>query len=329
MRYYRIPIKPRGPTLTPWHSDTLFGVLCWQVRHEQGEEALSRWLSPWRDGNPRFVLSNAFPGDLLPKPLIASVLPTSQAESVEDYDRRKRLKRAALAAPEDFAALIRGQLPDLQAVPAGLESRVVLHNQVNRVTGTTTGLQEEGERRQGNLYEVDEFYLPADIDHLTLYLGAADDAAAAEAHGLLTRVSRSGYGKKKSSGFGAFEVGGLDSWTPPEARGTVNGFVTLSNMTPARTDPAIGFWRHRVKFGKLGESMARAENPFKSPFIHFEPGACFHTGGPPRPWYGRLIGGLSPALPEAVQNLLALALPMAAPESVWRRDLHAPAEVAS
>jgi CRISPR-associated protein Csm4 len=92
---------------------------------------------------------------------------------------------------------------------------------------------------------------------------------------------------------------------PPAA----DGLVILSTYLPAQNDPATGYWRLRLKLGRLGES-AGAGRPFKKPILELEPGAAFRCPDPGRrPWLGRLIDGLAPGLPAAVQNGQALTCP--------------------
>ena len=67
---YRLQMAPGSRFGTPLMADSLFGALCWEVVNRQGEPDLLKMLDRFRKGDPPFVLSNAFPGDLLPRPLV-------------------------------------------------------------------------------------------------------------------------------------------------------------------------------------------------------------------------------------------------------------------
>ena len=84
-----------------------------------------------------------------------------------------------------------------------------------------------------------------------------------------------------------------------------------------------GFWRVFVKYGKLAPEL-HAHAVFKRPQVMLEPGACFHTGDAPRPFYGGPIGpdrllsndareSLAAADVRPVQAAFALAVPI-----VWQ-----------
>lgn len=317
MHHYQLRLQLTAPGLTLWHSDTLFGVLAWQVLFERGESGLHEWLSLFKEGKPPFLLSNGFPGDLLPKPIIREMAPQPEMKNVADYKRAKARKKQAFVVPEGFAGICNGDIIDLQETKVGFKHRAVAHNTVSRLTGTT------GE--EGSLYEIEEFSLVGnDKDKfLSVYLAAETPAIAEEVKAIFVNLSHAGFGKKKSSGFGGFRVQDMLPWRLPKLNKSANGFVTLSNMVPAAEDPVKGFWRHAVKYGKLGESRAGGDSPFKLPFIYFEPGACFRTASPPRAWYGRLLEDLAPDMaPDVVQFTLGYAVPIAVPEEWWVTENH-------
>ncbi len=66
---YRILVEPTGPIGTPWQSDTLFGHFVWLVAMQEGKAAVQKFLEPFLDREPPFILSDGFPENLLPSPL--------------------------------------------------------------------------------------------------------------------------------------------------------------------------------------------------------------------------------------------------------------------
>ena len=120
-------------------------------------------------------------------------------------------------------------------------------------------------------------------------------------------IQATGYGKRKSVGYGAIRELTME---PFEGFGEVdgqNGFVTLSNFVPAAGDPTRGFWSTLVKRGKLAEDYANLVDAFKRPVVMLTAGSCFYDD-PVRPWYGRMVGGVHPDLPQVVQYGFALSV---------------------
>ncbi len=66
MRTYAVHLKPLSSLISWPASDTLFGALCWAIRHVYGREELKKVLAEFVEGDkqngpPPFVLSSAFP----------------------------------------------------------------------------------------------------------------------------------------------------------------------------------------------------------------------------------------------------------------------------
>jgi CRISPR/Cas system CSM-associated protein Csm4 (group 5 of RAMP superfamily) len=130
---------------------------------------------------------------------------------------------------------------------------------------------------------------------------------------ILQKVFEFGFGKKKSSGYGAFKVESFNPFTGIKEPGDdiTNAFVTLSNYLPSNSDGIrSGYYKYHVKYGKLGEELAFSRNPYKYPLILFKPGSCFVTGVR-KDFYGRCTreGEISP-LKYVIQNGIAFTLRM-------------------
>ena len=69
MKSARFRLRPLAAWATPWHADSLFGALCWELGRNAGEAALVQTLQKFRHGPPPFIISDAFPADALPRPL--------------------------------------------------------------------------------------------------------------------------------------------------------------------------------------------------------------------------------------------------------------------
>ncbi len=180
---------------------------------------------------------------------------------------------------------------------------MTLKNQINRLTSTTAGEEDTG----GHLFSFSQYRWK----YVSIYARIADDFVET-ARQLFQYLGQSGYGKRKSVGYGQLSLLEFKEFTgfssPPDA----NGFISLSNFVPAANDPAQGYWQVLVKYGKLGEELATSENPFKKPLIMFTAGSCFYDS-PCKEYYGRLVKNLTTVSQKVAQYGLALALPIKLP----------------
>ena len=61
MKTYAVRLSPISSFQAFPASDTLFGAICWGIKRLYGDEKLLEMLKDFNSGNPRFVLSSAFP----------------------------------------------------------------------------------------------------------------------------------------------------------------------------------------------------------------------------------------------------------------------------
>lgn len=289
---FRIRIRPLSPWLTPWHADTLAGLLCWAYVRAEGPEALRRdLLDRFVAGQPPFVLSDAFPQDMLPFPealRLASWPP----------EERKRVKRTVFLERDLFARFQQGERPSPRELLPGKPVQVVANfrNILDRTTDTTGAA--------GSLFSVQEQVLTKGFNRLDIYVRIA---AGLESFllDLFRCLSETGFGADVSVGRGQFEVeGGLEpaDWLDPDGVGG-ESMVVLSTFQPAASDPIDGCWQSFVKYGKLGPDFG-LDNVFKRPLIMLRPGACFRsTAMSHRPWMGRAIPMKELLPPDVVRQL--------------------------
>lgn len=303
----RLTLSLRSPTASAWQADTFFGHLCWALVRREGEESLGAFLALYDQGQPPVVLSNGFPGDLLPRPILPPPPPDPaqpKAERILQARENKDTSKVSYLNLQEFNQVRQGESvePELKAA---VQHRVTMKNQISRLTGAT------GE--QGQLYPLEESYALPDSEGLspvTFYLRVAPQFLD-QFRVLVEHVAQEGYGKRKAVGYGEIASWNLESFDGLEHVPGANGFVSLSNFVPARNDPHEGYWQVLVKYGKVGEGLA-ASKPFKRPLVMLMAGSCFHHI-PMRPWYGRLVHGISPVHPKVVQYGLALAVPVRLP----------------
>ncbi|MCD6599849.1 MAG: hypothetical protein J7L19_04715 [Dehalococcoidia bacterium] len=288
MKWYRIKFKAKSWLSSEWQADTIWGHLCWGLKYLHGEHELTDFIAAYDSSQPPLFISNGFPGDLLPRP----VLPSPALVSEKQFDRQKQAKKNLLLSPEEFNHVLRGEMVYPLPKPKA-RHRVTLKNQINRITNTTTAEEQ-------SLYPFEEHYFNTISIYARIANGFEDRARE-----LFQYLSKTGYGKRKSVGYGWLEMIQFEPFAGFVSPHDANAFISLSNFVPAKHDPAKGYWETLVKYGKLGEEYASSTNPFKKPLLMFTAGSVFYDS-PVRDYYGRLIAGLSSEHPQVVQYGFAL-----------------------
>ena len=285
MKLVRFRLQPQGSWRTPWQADTLLGALAAVGARAHGPDWLERQLlSPWRDCDPPFVVSDACPGDLLPAPAFLPLFP-----GWPDSER-KRVKKTAWLTPEQFAALQNGrtvQLPESKAAEAGFASNsevlrpdVRMRNTLSRLTGTTGD--------PGSLFSLSATRLSSALTDLSLYARVAPGRES-QLGDLLHQLGETGFGADVSTGFGHFRLaGGPEDASQLDSLVQARAWVSLSTFQPAPSDSTDGYWQSFVKYGKLGPDFG-LDGVFKRPQFMLRQGACFQAAGPLHDWYGRCI----------------------------------------
>ena len=295
MKTYKLQLRLKSGTITPFHADTVFGHLCWMVAYQQGDEGVRGFLKPFKVGNPPFLLSDGFPDDYLPKPLGAQF-------AVSDVSQLKKYKNINFITLDDFNGFRTAAKIAPKVIPSPVETRLTPHNSISRSTNSTLP--------EGGLYSLEEHFSPI----VSIYLKTISEQWKDKIIQLFTDLSMSGYGRKKSIGKGDFTVESCEEFNGfPEIAGA-DGFVALSHFCPAESDPTDGMYKIFNKYGKLGDRFTFCGNAFKRPLVMFRPGAIFRTGTRPHDHYGRLIDeSIAPAKPEVIQYAYAFAIPIKYP----------------
>ena len=90
MQTYRLTLQPLSALGTPLAGDTLFGQLCWTLRHQLGNDALTALLAGYTQGQPFAVVSDALPQGHLPLPSLPSSAWQAEAGSDRKVLKKKR-----------------------------------------------------------------------------------------------------------------------------------------------------------------------------------------------------------------------------------------------
>lgn len=299
---YRLTLRLKSPFGTPWQADTIIGHLAWLVAYQEGKEGIKTFLSPFLEGCPPFVLSDAFPTRLLPRPLGQKL--KLQVKDLESYAGERVRHKSEFLNLDDFQAIRLGKNISIDPVSSPWIGIEMLHAAISRETGTT--------REGGNLFATESWTLRQELwennDALISIYVYCKDGWIERVERLFMELSSIGFGKDKSVGLGHFEFLQKEKWDGFSVFEEANGFISLSTFVPGLNDPTEGRWAINIKYGKLGEN-AGSGYPFKRPLLQIRPGSVFYTGQNPKPFYGRVVEGIAPGFPEAVQICYCLAVP--------------------
>ena len=302
MTDYRITLRLKAPLGSKLQSDTLFGHFCWQVAYGRWTGGdIDEFLEPFLKGEPPLVLSDGFPPGVLAKPLCWRFDIRDDTISLEANDRAKKRGKARYVTEADFHRIRRGEEPQDKPISRAFEEVETLHASIDRLTGTTPG--------EGGLFQTTELVpvLNDEPDDRMVIYARCKQGWEDTLESLFIELSKSGYGRDKSVGLGAFKVEHFEPYAGFEMPQGANGFVSLSSYVPAPADPSNGFYRLRTKYGKLSE-IVPSGNPWKRPLLQIEPGACFYTAKEPQPYYGRLVTNIAPGDARAVQCGFTMAV---------------------
>lgn len=301
MHWFRATIRPEGAFGTVIRGDTLFGQLCWALRHRLGEAALNQLLDGYVAGRPFLVVSDAFPADYLPRPELPP-RPDSDPTKRKEERKRRFIPISAYMQPVDTAV-------DCASAPPGFRTVLQPHNSISRRTFTTS--------RGFDPYQTEQLW-PAKGLRLDVHLVADLDRLQPETlTTVLKDIGQFGYGRDASIGLGRF---GLDDWREgrPAAAAVADAWLALAPIAPqgGSWDCARCYYRPFTRFGRHGADAASGGAVFKAPVLLADTGAVLTPkGGPGEALFaGRGLGGdgrLSAQEPRTVHQGYAPVLPIA------------------
>ncbi len=323
MQTYLVRIKPKSSFGTPLHSDTIFGHLCWMYRYLYGEEKLKKDILNTYDTQPAFIVSNGFPKEHLPRPILPPLsqneleaiikkyfmtkpLKDKNGQLLSEREKRfyglsilKKIKKEHFILAEDLLA-IKDSLCE-KAVTEMLLSRRITgqgkeietsfkfkkeafpHNTISRLSGTVV---KEG----GGFYHTqEEAYIgKEDFLEMDIYIKTEPSLLNKDRlRELFLALSQYGFGRDKSTGKGSFELVEIKEIELPQKGSAV---MSLSYFIPGSSLKS-GYYELFTKFGRLGGHYAISEIPFKSPLILMTPGSVFKVEEK-RQYYGMAIKGI-------------------------------------
>jgi len=334
MRTYRHVLQPLSAFGTPLAGDTLFGQLCWTLRHQLGDDRLNALLDGYTDGNPFVVVSDALPAYHVPLPSVPSAQWKRSNADRKILKKKNWLPISALSLP--FSQWQSEAHSDADAVAPGIKAwseqgagrqasghsqseRAQPHNTINRHSGTT------GEGMFAPYATPQIWFHPA--MRFDLYVVLDDTRlTAAEFTAALDAMGATGFGRDASIGLGKFrrvEDAAVADW-PVVAH--TNSYLTLGPCAPQGQGycPERSFYQVLTRFGRHGDVAVQSGNPFKRPVLMAKAGSVFWPDklDPARTFIGQGLGGvgnpISSTMPQTVQQAYA-------PVIAIHRSVEAPA----
>jgi CRISPR-associated protein Csm4 len=306
-----IRIKPRTPFLTPIWADTLWGLLAWAYRYLYGADKLGEFI-PSDDAPPPLLVSDAFPGDHLPRPLLpvtveqvrhlllAEGLQDGSPEYLQHVAAAKRWMEKTFLPREPIWEVLKGERSFMDLLKDGIAAEIQLsspmqkqkkdewiarvarrHNVIDRWRG--------GARDEDGLYTHQEQHYNG-VWRIYLRTGFPPEVLRP----LFEFIGQNGFGKRASTGCGQFELcedfETHKLFAPPA---DANGFMTLASSYVAErpSDLDGAHYSFHIRRGKIGPLWGHHEmgDFLKRPLVLFKAGSLFRHAEPARAWQGKLL----------------------------------------
>ena len=286
MKRYKIILKRHGPWISPPTADTWFGHFCWAYKYLLGENELVNLLNAFMNGTLPWKISDAFPKDFLPMP----VLPLNNVDfgdQTKDFKKQQFIHEDVLKSMSVFSYNNLWNMCELKNnissknqereinfgfAPKDYDYRKSVkvdfaHNTINRFSESTMD--------EGGFFHTVVDWAP-EMSGLQIFVDI-EDSHFDNFKKAFEYIENSGFGKDKSTGSGSFSI---DSWNEidiPEDLG--NSYLALSTFVPSEKDSTAAYYNTVVKYGKLGGDWAmpfsEVKHPYKKPLIMFKAGAVF------------------------------------------------------
>jgi CRISPR-associated protein Csm4 len=314
MQTLRLTLRPLSALGTPLAGDTLFGQLCWTLRHQLGNDRLNALLQGYTHGQPFAVVSDALPSGHVPLPSLPFGV---WAKSSDPTDRKALKKKRWLPLAHAHHPLAQWQQRAVGDAELGRSTeRAQPHNSINRQTGTTgTGPFAP--------YTVNQIWLATESLFDVWLVFDPQRIALAELRAAFEQIGQTGYGRDASIGLGKFELSGQPEPVARTAAGgsVPNAYLTLGPCAPQGLGfcPVRSHWQVTARFGRHGDVAVQSANPFKRPVLLAKAGSVFwpEQADPACTFIGQGLGGVaapvSLAMPETVQQGYCPVLPVAVP----------------
>lgn len=289
---YLWKVKSTSSFLTPWQSDTIYGHMLWAVRYLFGEEEIAEMIEEFKSFRAPFICSDGFFDGELPMIKKENILrshtknisqeylgnsdSTSLLTCIRDLKRINGEKTVNIA---QFQSL-RGDKSNYQFIMEKLKKTEikglkkpllkessVMHNTINRLTGTTG---------ENGIYTLNEKFTNSEI---WIFIKLRANYPEDKFEKILNLIEKTGFGKKISSGKGQIERISFEKFEEFQDIKDSDGYITFSNFVPKSGDYSeIIHATTLTKRGKIANEGKTPNFPFKKPFVCYSAGSVFRKG---------------------------------------------------
>lgn len=292
---YRLEINPKTAFGGKILGTTLFGQICWSIVERYGQNRLEELLNGYTENKPFLVVSDGFPENYLPLPILPSYFWQEQ-----NIDRKELKKRKWLAVKNISESPDKWQLL-AEKIDFGCEQNH-LHNSINRQTASTGECQFAP-------YQSDEIWFSGNLD--IYFLLDTEKFSASELEQVIRDISNIGYGRDASIGLGKFSIEEFVETDLFSRYAQGKDALTLASTCPQGLgfDADKSFYRVHTHFGRHGNLAVHGGNPFKKPVLMAETAAVLHReDGKCQNFVGQGISCVSQIYPNTVHQGYAPAL---------------------
>jgi len=301
MKTYALTLKLKSGLLTELQSDTIYGHFCWRLKEQYGVSKLEEFIKLYKSGNPIFILSDGLlkvkDKIRFPRPLIFEQLDIklSKYEKVLNFVEHKAKKERNYLTLEELNFFLSNGKIQINDLTESLDTNKKIKKKKKIFEdGLRVSVQIDRQSfgsMQGRLFSYKPKYSADDVSFVVLLKVfdekrfSSDELSYKQ---ILQDIFSIGYGKKKSSGFGQFEIVDFEEYKDIQELEASDSFIVLGNYLPSINDKVFPIaYDYNTKYGKLGEELSTSENPFKNPMVFLTAGSCFKTTDP-KPFYGRV-----------------------------------------
>lgn len=267
--------------ITPWQSDTIYGYLFWGIKILFGDDEFTKIKKEFLNDNPPFIVSNGFIDNKLPfihkniinNELIENLAEINNQNIIQVATNLKKISKLKNIDFETFNKLryknyslieFYKEYSNIENISNEIEQSN-FHNKINRLSGTT---------KEDGIYTTTEKYATDDI---YIYFKIREDFDLEKLEKLLNFIEINGFGKKASTGKGAFKTISFDRFDGFTKVDGKNSFIVLSNYIPKENDYEYCINSiPLIKRGKIG-NIDNLGIPFKKPFSCFQAGSIFRN----------------------------------------------------
>ncbi len=314
MKTFILTLKQKSGLLTELQSDTIYGNFCWRLKERFGVDKLNEFISLYRNDNPVFLLSDGLlkvKNEIhFPRPYIFQKPETKENKVdkiLEFVERKKSKERNYLTLSELNKFLSDGkiELEQKDDIDSNKKKNKRKKKEIEESLRVSVQIDRNSfASAEGKLYSYNPKFSRDDISFVVLIKVLDEDKYKEfDCENIIKDTFTVGFGKKKSSGYGQFEVIGCEEFNKIEEPKESNTFYVLGNFLPANEDKItpIGY-DINTKYGKFGEELALSDNPFKNPIVFLTAGSCFQTSAK-KDFYGRVTdkGEVAPSKEFVVQ----------------------------